>query len=93
MQEIFKQVAQKLNISIETVSTVYKAYWQFIREHIVKLPLKDNLSPEEFEKLKTNFNLPSLGKLTCTYDKWEKVKRREEFKYDNTIKSNGYKKD
>lgn len=56
----------------------YESYWLFIRENIKALPLKEDLSEEEFKELKTNFNIPSLGKLTCTYERMLGVKKRFE---------------
>ena len=41
-----------------------------------KIPLKEDIDEEDFAKLKTNFNIPSLGKLTCTYDRMLGVKKR-----------------
>ena len=93
MQEVIKKVASKLELSEQLVLKVYKAYWLFIRTTICNLPLKEDLSKEEFDKLRTNFNLPSLGKLTCNYDRYEKVKKAEEFKIKNNGEYNDYKKD
>ena len=75
-KEIILDVSRNLDISPDVVEKVYKAYWLFIKETIQALPLKDNLSEEEFSTLKTNFNVPSLGKLTCTLDKYNRVKKR-----------------
>ena len=75
-KEIILDVSRNLDISPDVVEKVYKAYWLFIKETIQALPLKDNLSEEEFSTLKTNFNVPSLGKLTCTLDKYTRVKKR-----------------
>lgn len=75
-KEIILYVSRNLNISPDVIEKVYKAYWSFIKETIQALPLKDNLSEEEFLTLKTNFNVPSLGKLTCTLDKYNRVKKR-----------------
>jgi hypothetical protein len=72
MEEIAKKLASELGLSVEAVINAYKAYWAFIREKIKELPLKKNLSEEDFNYLKTNFNLPSMGKLNCTYDDWER---------------------
>ena len=60
----------------EVVKEAYESYWKFIREHIKALPLKEDLSKEEFDKLRTNFNIPSLGKIHCTYDRMLGVKKR-----------------
>lgn len=75
-KEIILDVSRNLDISPDVVEKVYKAYWSFIKETIQVLPLKDNLSEEEFSTLKTNFNVPSLGKLACTLDKYNRVKKR-----------------
>lgn len=75
-KEIILYVSRNLDISPDVIEKVYKAYWSFIKETIQALPLKDNLSEEEFLTLKTNFNVPSLGKLTCTLDKYNRVKKR-----------------
>ena len=75
-KEIILDVSRNLDISPDVIERVYKAYWLFIKETIQALPLKDNLSEEEFSTLKTNFNVTSLGKLTCTLDKYNRVKKR-----------------
>lgn len=75
-REIILDVSRNLDISPDVVEKVYKAFWSFIKETIQALPLKDNLSEEEFSTLKTNFNVPSLGKLACTLDKYNRVKKR-----------------
>lgn len=74
--EIVGKVSEELGIPEEVVLMAYKSYWEFIRNTIQSLPLKDNISEEEFAKLKTNFNIPSLGKLACTYDRMLGVKKR-----------------
>lgn len=84
--DIVETVSKDLNIPIEVVSKAYKSYWEFIKKTIQALPLKEDINEEEFSNLRTNFNLPSLGKLVCTYDKVQKVKKR--FKYIKGIKEN-----
>lgn len=73
MRKILSKLSRELGLSIETIENTYKAYWLFIREKIKNLPLKKNMTEEEFESLKTNFNLPSLGKLNCTYERWKRL--------------------
>ena len=77
--EIINTISNELNIPIEVVDRVYKSYWQYIKNTIQDLPLKENLTEEKFSQLRTNFNIPSLGKLTCTYDRMQKVKKRFEY--------------
>ena len=77
--DIIGKVSQEMDIPLEVIDTAYKSYWKFIKQTIQSLPLKDDISEEEFAKLRTNFNIPSLGKLTCTFDRMMGVKKR--FKY------------
>ena len=77
--EIITKVSQETNLPGKVVDKVFKAYWSFIRTSLQALPLKDNLSEEDFLKLKTSFNIPSLGKLTCTYEDDLRQKKRHEY--------------
>ena len=77
--DIIGKVSKELNIPKEVVDAAYKSYWDFIKQTIQSLPLKDDIDEEEFAKLRTNFNIPSLGKMTYTFDRMMGVKKR--FKY------------
>lgn len=74
--DIIGKVSKELNLPKEVVDRTYKAFWLFINKSIQSLPLKEDLNEEDFAKLRTNFNIPSLGKLTCTYDRMSGVKKR-----------------
>ena len=74
--DIVGKVSRELNLPKEVVDKTYKAYWLFIKNHIQSLPLKENLNEEDFAKLRTNFNISSLGKLSCTYDRMLGMKKR-----------------
>lgn len=73
MEGIIRQLSVETGISPDTVKKIFKAYWFFIKSSIQELPLKESLSKEDFNKLKTNFNIPSIGKLSCTYDRWKRL--------------------
>lgn len=85
MQRTLNNLAKELNIPVEELVKVYKAYWRFIRHTIEALPLKEELNEEAFSKLKTNFNVSNLGKLSCTYQRYRIIKdlnkRREDAKH------------
>lgn len=83
MKNLYKQIAEEMNIPVEVVELAYKSYWKFIRKTIQELPLKDDLSEEEFAKLKTNFNIVSLGKLSCNYERYKRIKLKEKYRNDN----------
>lgn len=76
--EVIKQVSIELGLPPQVVKEAYESSWTFIRNNIKALPLKEDLSKEEFDKLRTNFNIPSIGKLSCTYDRMIGVKKRFE---------------
>lgn len=84
-QNAINHVANKLELPREVVKEAYESYWKYIRCTISELPLKDDLSEEEFNKLRTNFNVPSLGKLAVTWDRYKAIKDR--YKYINKIKN------
>lgn len=72
--EIIDKVSKELNLSTKVVDNTYKGYWLCIKEHIKSLPLKEDLSEEEFNKLTTSINIPSIGKLYCGYDKYSSMR-------------------
>lgn len=80
-QNIITKVAEELGLPESLVNETYKSFWRYVREAIKELPLKEDLSQEEFDKLQTNFNIPSIGKLSCTWDRYNGVKKQfEKFK-------------
>lgn len=82
--DIITQVSKNLNLPVNIVDKVYKSYWKFIRTTIQELPIKETMSEEDFKQLRTNFNIPSLGKLSCTYDRLRRV--RERYKYIKNLR-------
>ena len=85
-KDIIDKVSVQLNLPSEFVEKTYKAYWKFIRSYIENIPLKQDLTEEEFNKYRTNINIPSLGKLYCTYDRMLGVKKRWIEKMDKLLK-------
>lgn len=85
-QELLEQVSNELKIPIEVVKEVYLSYWKFVKSKIAELPLDEELSEDQFKELRTNFNVPSIGKLTCTYDRFLREKQKQQYKKE---KNNG----
>lgn len=75
LNEIIKKVSEQTGISEKIVGGTYRAYWRAIREHVVSLPLKRDLSDEEFMELQPNINIPSIGKLHVTFDRYQRIKK------------------
>ena len=82
-----RKAARNLNIDNRIVEQVYKSYWNFIKNHISNLPLRE-LTKEEFDSTVSNFNLPSIGKLYADYNKIERYRRQLKFYQDVKIKKN-----
>lgn len=78
LEDIIQKVSEETGISKKIVDRTYKAYWRAIREHITSLPLKDNLTDDEFKQLQPNINIPSIGKLYVTLDRYRRMKRINE---------------
>lgn len=67
-EEAVEILSKELGISKEVISKAYNSYWLFVRTTIKELPLKEGIFEDEFKKLRTSFNIPSIGKLYCDYD-------------------------
>lgn len=90
-KEIIEQVAKELGLPKEVVEKTYRAYFLYIKKMIQKLPLMQSPTEEEFGMLNTNFNIPSLGKFTCSYERMQKVHKRLEYVRGIKRKKNEYK--
>lgn len=91
LDEIISKVSESVDLPSSVVNKVYRAYWKAIREHITSLPLKEDLTDEEFMKLQPNVNIPSIGKLHVTLDRYHRMKKSHmifEEKKQNKLKGN-----
>ena len=75
-KDIINKVSEELDLPKDLVENTYKSYWNFIKDTIEELPLKTELTQKEYNKLKTNINIPSLGKLHCTYNRYIGIRNR-----------------
>lgn len=73
-EEMVAKVAEDTGLSKHLVDRTYRAYWKTVRSYISSLPLKEDLTDEEFMKLRPNVNIPSLGKLNVTLDRYKRMK-------------------
>ena len=87
-KQIIKQVAKELNLPENLVINTYKSYWKVIKQIIERNNIKSNdnliFTSDEFNNNVININVPSIGKLNCTYDKYLKTINR--FNLINNIK-------
>jgi len=85
-EDIIDTVSMDTGLPKDLVERTYKAYWKAVRKHICSLPLKEELTDEEFQRLRPNVNIPSIGKLYVTLDRYRNIKKR--FHSIKTRKSN-----
>lgn len=76
--EIISKVAEENHLTKSFVDKTYRAYWKVIRQYIISLPLKEDLTDEEFLQLRPNINIPSIGKLYITLERYHGMKRSYE---------------
>ncbi len=50
-EEKVKKVSEELGIPEDVVNKAYKSFWLFIKTKIKELPLKEDMTEEEFSKL------------------------------------------
>tara|TARA_R110000850_G_scaffold90138_3_gene192341 strand:- start:12227 stop:12487 length:261 start_codon:yes stop_codon:yes gene_type:complete len=73
------ELSEKHGIEIGLIEKIISSPYEFIQKTTRNLVFEDNLTKEEFSKIKTNFNIPSLGKLFASnylYDQIQKKKNK-----------------
>lgn len=91
LEQIINQVSQELNVPFDVCCKAYMSQWQFILDKVKQYDYKD-LTPEEFKKIRPNFNIPSLGKLCVTQERFENCIKAIEYKR-NILKQKEAEKD
>lgn len=89
MKTVLKELSQKLELPEDVILKVYQTFWKSIKNNLEELPLKDNLTEEEFNDYQTSINLPSIGKLNCSYEHYLKVKHK--YEYNKKLKNENKK--
>lgn len=87
INDFIREVSEELGIPLKVCRRAYWDAWKYIRENIAKLPLHDDLTKEQFDELRPNFNLPEIGKLYVTWDTYQDKKQRLE--YVKKLRQNG----
>tara|TARA_R110002050_G_scaffold97749_1_gene203187 strand:+ start:1365 stop:1625 length:261 start_codon:yes stop_codon:yes gene_type:complete len=72
-----KELAEKHSLPVETIEKIIISPYEFIQEESKRIVFSDGMTREKFDKLKTNFNLPSLGKLYASYFMYNEIQKKK----------------
>lgn len=74
LEKILSEVSEELGVPYEVCCKAYMAQWSFIYEKIGEHSLY-NMSLDEFRQIRPNFNIPSIGKLCVTEERFINMKK------------------
>lgn len=72
-----KELAEKYNLDVNVIKKIIYSQYDFIQKKTKELEFKDELSREEFDKMKTNFNIPGIGKLYASYYLYNEIQKKK----------------
>lgn len=78
LEPIIEKMSKELDVPYDVCVQAYMSQWHFISEKINSMTIKD-MTLEEFQKTKRNFNIPSIGKLCITEKKFQNIQRKFEY--------------
>lgn len=68
------ELSKKYNIDKSEIIKIISSPYEFIKSKTSKLSLKSKeLDKGEFESIKTNFNIPCIGKLHASYYSYKRI--------------------
>ena len=76
LEEIIKKVSEEVGLPYDVCHKAYMAAWRFILTKAQELPINEDLTLEEFKRLRPNFNMPSLGKMHITEEEFLKKSKK-----------------
>ena len=73
---IYNKVAKQSGLSPRVIEEIHKLNWKFIKDKIEELPLKEDITEEELNKLRLSFHIKGLGTLYTTKELITYLKER-----------------
>ncbi len=80
------ELAKEYNLSEAEIEAIILSPFAFIRDKTKNLDLAKDLNQREFEALKTNFNIPCIGKLHASYFLYKRINKLNEKNKKGTSK-------
>lgn len=69
------EISKKHGITIDEMKKIISAPYSFMRMKLKDLEIEEELTKEEFDELKTNFNVPCLFKFYASYSVYKKINK------------------
>ena len=73
-KDVLMSIASDTGVSYKEVEEIYLSTFKMIRSTVNALPIKQLETKKEITALKTNFNIPKLGKMYLNINKVMKCK-------------------
>lgn len=73
---IYNKVAKQSGLSPRVIEEIHRLNWKFIKDKIEELPLKEDITEEELNKLRLSFHIKGLGTLYTTKELITYLKER-----------------
>lgn len=77
-----EEIAEKYGMTVKDVESIVSAPYDFIHKTASSMIFKDDMTKEEFSAMKTNFNIPSIGKLYASNFLYNEIQRKKKEKKD-----------
>lgn len=75
-----KEMAKKYSLDTEVVRKMISAPYDFMQKKTKELDFVDDLTRDEFDKMKKNFNIPGLGKIYASYFLYNEIQKKKKKK-------------
>lgn len=68
-----EEMSKEMSIPKDVIIKAIESQYEFIRKKTKELHFDPNLTREEFNAMKTNFNIPCIGKLYASFYMYRKM--------------------
>lgn len=78
VRRLIHKIGLEFNLQDDVIRKIVNSPYKFTRETISNLDVKENMTEEEFDKLKTNFIYMHIGKLYTNYSVYKKIMKQKD---------------
>jgi hypothetical protein len=77
IKKLIHSLGLEFGLQDDIIQKIVQSPFKFTRETISNLDVKDNMTEEEFNELKTNFIYMHIGKLYTNFNVYNKIKKQK----------------